>query len=425
MLASVAGTDASYVVDDLARSLQKDMSSVAMGSPEGFTEAEKAISSASRTGKWVLLKNVHLAPSWLQQLEKKLHSLRPNQNFRLFLTAEISPKLPVNMLRTARILTYEPPPGMKSSLISTFSNNGNRMQAQPAERARLYFLLGWFHAVVQERMRYTPLGWSKTYEFSDAELRSGCDTIDQWLDIVAKGRSNISPEQIPWKAISTLLSQAIYGGKMDNIFDQRLLDTFLNKIFTAKSFDESFQLAQPESSDQIIAPEGTKATDFQTWVVQKLPKVQKPSFLGLPDNAETVLLAAHGRDMIRKCLLGMTKEQETAKLHLDGEPEAFLRPAWMSSLLNQAQTWLTQLPSAPGNKMMDPRDPLARYFTREISRGVSLLKKVRANLKEIIDVCEGRMKQTNETRALCDSLIKQLIPAGWKKYKFRNWFTFF
>ena len=45
MLASVAGTDASYIVDELARSLQKDMSSVAMGSPEGFDEAEKAISS--------------------------------------------------------------------------------------------------------------------------------------------------------------------------------------------------------------------------------------------------------------------------------------------------------------------------------------------------------------------------------------------
>lgn len=53
--------------------------------------------------------------------------------------------------------------------------------------------------MVQERMRYTPLGWSKTYEISDAELRSGCDTIDQWLDIVAKGRANIAPEQIPWK----------------------------------------------------------------------------------------------------------------------------------------------------------------------------------------------------------------------------------
>ena len=28
----------------------------------------------------------------------------------------------------------------------------------PNERTRLYFLLAWFHAVVQERLRYCPLG---------------------------------------------------------------------------------------------------------------------------------------------------------------------------------------------------------------------------------------------------------------------------
>jgi dynein heavy chain 1 len=63
------------------------------GSAEGFNLAEKAIFSASKTGRWVLLKNVHLAPQWLVQLEKKLHSLSPNANFRLFLTMEINPKV--------------------------------------------------------------------------------------------------------------------------------------------------------------------------------------------------------------------------------------------------------------------------------------------------------------------------------------------
>ena len=32
--------------------------------------------------RWVMLKNVHLAASWLVQLEKKLHTLQPNANFR-------------------------------------------------------------------------------------------------------------------------------------------------------------------------------------------------------------------------------------------------------------------------------------------------------------------------------------------------------
>lgn len=52
----------------------------------------------------------------------------------------------------------------------------------------MYFLLAWFHAVIQERLRYAPLGWSKKYEFGESDLRSACDTVDTWLDDTAKVR---------------------------------------------------------------------------------------------------------------------------------------------------------------------------------------------------------------------------------------------
>lgn len=68
-----------------------------------------------------MLKNVHLAPQWLVQLEKKLHSLQPHAGFRLFLTMEINPKLPVNLLRAGRIFVFEPPPGIRANLLRTFS----------------------------------------------------------------------------------------------------------------------------------------------------------------------------------------------------------------------------------------------------------------------------------------------------------------
>lgn len=87
------GYDASGRVDDLATELSKGLSSIAIGSAEGFTQADKAINSAAKSGRWVLLKNVHLAPQWLVQLEKKLHTLAPHPQFRLFLTMEIHPKV--------------------------------------------------------------------------------------------------------------------------------------------------------------------------------------------------------------------------------------------------------------------------------------------------------------------------------------------
>ncbi|EEC14280.1 cytoplasmic dynein heavy chain, putative, partial [Ixodes scapularis] len=99
LMCSVPGYDASGRVDDLATELGRNITSLAMGSAEGFSQAEKAINSASKNGRWVMLKNVHLAPQWLVQLEKKLHALQPHPSFRLFLTLEVHPKVPVNLLR--------------------------------------------------------------------------------------------------------------------------------------------------------------------------------------------------------------------------------------------------------------------------------------------------------------------------------------
>ena len=59
------------------------------------------------------------------------------------------------------------------------------MMKPPSERARIYFLLAWFHAVVQERLRYAPLGWSKGYEFNESDLRVACDTLDTWIEATA------------------------------------------------------------------------------------------------------------------------------------------------------------------------------------------------------------------------------------------------
>ena len=82
LMCSVPGFDASGRVDDLAAELGRGMTSIAIGSEEGFAQADKAINTAAKNGRWVLLKNVHLAPSWLVTLEKKLHSLQAHAGFR-------------------------------------------------------------------------------------------------------------------------------------------------------------------------------------------------------------------------------------------------------------------------------------------------------------------------------------------------------
>ena len=170
-LSSSPGFDASYKVENLVEKLTAQCSYIAMGSIEGATSADKAISNAAATGSWVLVKNVHLAPTWLQSLEKRLSSLKPHSDFRVFLSMETSPKISVNLLRASRVLMYEQPAGVRANMKDSLSTVSVRAMQQPREKAKLYLLLSFLHAVIQERLRYAPsLGWKGFWEFNDSDV---------------------------------------------------------------------------------------------------------------------------------------------------------------------------------------------------------------------------------------------------------------
>lgn len=74
---------------------------------------------------------------------------------RIFLTCELHPKLPLPLLRASEVIVFEASTGIKAN-IQRFYNSLNpaRIDRQPAERVRMYGLLAWFNAVVQERLRF-------------------------------------------------------------------------------------------------------------------------------------------------------------------------------------------------------------------------------------------------------------------------------
>ncbi|EFA77050.1 cytoplasmic dynein heavy chain [Heterostelium album PN500] len=413
LLCSVPGYDASSIVDDLAVELRKPYKALAIGSPEGFELAEKSIFAATKNGSWVLLKNIHLAPQWLVQLEKKLHSLTPHPNFRLFMTSEIHPNLPANLLRMSHIFSYENPPGVKANLLHTFANiPAARMDRQPVERSRIYFMLAWFHAIIQERLRYIPIGWTKVFEFNDADLRGALDSIDYWIDLYSKGRSNIDPDKIPWVAVRTILGQTIYGGRVDNEFDMRLLNSFLEQLFTPASFNPDFTLVE---SLGINVPEGTTRAHFIKWI-ESLPDISTPVWLGLQDNAESLLLSNKAKKMINDLQKMQSSdedpESETSKDN-NKEDKSKIK-------LRQTVTeWIKIMPKplkALKRTAQNIKDPLFRCFEREITTGIKLIKKITADLGSITELLEGNIKQTNYLRSLTTSISKGVVPREWKWY---------
>ncbi|KAJ5340789.1 hypothetical protein N7541_009913 [Penicillium brevicompactum] len=316
-LSSSPGFDASYKVDALVESTRATCANIAMGSNEGLESADKAISNAAAVGNWVLVKNVHLAPAWLQSLEKRLDSLKPHPQFRLFLSMESSPKIPVNLIRASRVLMYEQPAGVRANMKDSLSSLNTRASKAPVEKARVYLLLCFFHAVVQERLRYAPsLGWKGFWEFNDSDYECSAYIIDHWVDSVAQGRSNVAPQKIPWEMIRTLIAE-MYGGKIDDAEDYQQLENLVHSFLTPAAFEDDYKLVSGvENDDMLTLPGTTNMRDFVTWV-NKLPEREPPTYLGLPANAEKLLLVGHGRKMISDLSRVTTLLDEGEQLMVD------------------------------------------------------------------------------------------------------------
>ena len=299
-LMSNPGFDASYKVDALVEKQNASCSNVAMGSDEGIASADKAITGAAANGTWVLIKNVHLAPQWLASLEKRLSSLKPHDDFRLFLSMESNPKIPVNLIRASRTLVYEQPAGMRANMKDTLTVLSDRGMKAPVEKGRLYLLLCFLHAILQERLRYAPtLGWKGLWEFNDSDYECCAFIIDSWIDAIAQGRSNVAPVKLPWDLIRTLVME-MYGGKVDDEEDFKLLGDLVARVFDPAAYENEHELVEQSAGtgEGLKVPSGTTIRDFLGWV-DKLPEREPPTYLGLPENADKLLLVGQGRDTVR------------------------------------------------------------------------------------------------------------------------------
>ena len=311
------------------------------------------------------------------------------------------------------------------------------------ERSRLYMLLGWLNAVVNERLRYTPLGWTKRYEFSDADTQCAMECIDQWVDKVCPGKStHINPEDLPWKALCTTLSQALYGGRIANSFDQAALDSFICNIFRVESYGYNATVAfdmtaTPEEGEGgggeestgaagvplVTLPNGNGKEVFEAWITA-LPDKNSPTWLGLPSTAENQLQSVMGQHVLAGLVVltggevgaGGESALVTAALGSSSSSGGGSKDRVLQSVLQVCSLWLSTLPSslpAGSTEISSDESPLGRFLAREGERGTDILRLVRDDLERVLAYCTGAAKSTNSIRHLLGCFSKGQLPATW------------
>ena len=414
-LCSVAGYDASMRVESCAAAVGVACAQVALGAPEALAQADAALASAARGGTWVLIKNGHLAPAWLATLATRLGALAPHEPCRVWITCELSPSVPTAFVHAAQVVMHEPPAGFKAALLDALDVLEER-QAPPGvpERERLYFLVAVLHAVVLERVRHTPIGWSHAYEFYDTDLDAAYGLVDVCVAEAAGARAHLSPEEVPWASLRMLLAQAVYGGKMDSAADRAMLDALLAHLFTPAAFEDDFVVA-PHATQPCIAPDGVHRRDLVAWA-QQLPEPQPVHWLLLAPAAQQATAAHRAQSVLQRLLqLQQSERREEAlsveALHVPAAAEPHAPPAvWIDELLALVPA------DGPPTRELHDASPLDRFWAREQATAHAVLARVRADLTQVGDLLAQRAPRTNELVALHDVLAHDRVPPAWQQH---------
>ncbi|KPJ04007.1 Dynein heavy chain 10, axonemal [Papilio xuthus] len=243
-------------------------------------------------GQWLILQNCHLLVSFLRELEKQLELLtKPHPEYRLWLTTDPTPTFPIGILQRSLKVVTEPPNGLKLNLRNTYF----KMRPHALEECahpqfkKLVYVLAFFHAVVQERRKYDKIGWNISYDFSESDFVVCMQILQCYLDRTTGA--------VPWATLKYLFGEVMYGGRVIDDFDRRVVGTYMDEYLGEFLFDkfQPFHFYHDDVFDYYIPPDGEREEYIE--FVDSLPLANTPEVFGLHPNAEIGYFSQAVRDM--------------------------------------------------------------------------------------------------------------------------------
>jgi len=99
----------------------------------------------------------------------------------------------------------------------------------------LIYVISFFHAIVQDRRKYGKIGWNVSYDFNESDFRISVHLLNLYL---TKAYIN-KEEAIPWNSLKYLIGEAMYGGRVTDDFDRRVLVCYLDEYMGDFLFEKN------------------------------------------------------------------------------------------------------------------------------------------------------------------------------------------
>jgi dynein heavy chain len=379
--------------------MSKKLHAISLGQGQG-KKAEMMIQEGVERGSWVLLQNCHLAVTWMPTLEIIVEHFSPEtmkKEFRLWLTSMPSPKFPVSVLQVGVKMTNEPPKGLRNNVTGSYASFTDEYledSKQPVAFKKLLFSLLLFHAIIQDRRKFGPLGWNIAYEFTTADLKCNLMQLHHFLEIY---------DSVPYIVIKFLCGQINYGGRITDDKDRRCIMTMLDGFVDEKIMEDGFAF----SESGIYKTVETGNRSYYLDIVKEWPINSAPEVFGLHSNAD-ITCARNETFMVLETVLatqvgssgggGLSKDDVLSSLA--AEIAQKVPPEFdMAAFVAKYPTVYTQ--------------SMNTVLGQEATRFNRLLKVMHRSLKDFGRAIKGEVVMSGELDAMGNSMFINQVPALW------------
>jgi dynein heavy chain len=381
-------------------------------------EAERAIQGALTRGEWVYLQNCHLSLSWLPDLEaivSKFSSETAHAEFRLFLSSMPTDGFPVAILRNSIKVTNEPPRGIRAHLLrllGSMTSEDYEACQKPKIWKKLLFGLSFFHAVIQERKKFGPLGFNKVYEWTETDFTVSVSYLRMFLNEQAN---------IPWDALRFLTGEIIYGGRVTDDWDRRCMMSIMCRYYCEAILSDGYFFSR---GTMYYAPPAEGVASMLGYV-DSLPFDDDHDVFAMHANAEIT-----NRRRVSERLVTTLQNSVGGGAISGSGNDAVLQ---LVHDLLERMPFLNDIATMHESLLGDQEDenaildPLTVVLKQEVERFRRLLVVLVESLKELEKALRGLVSMSPMLENVLQCLYVNRVPEAWSKYEsmkpLGSWFT--
>lgn len=217
------------------------------------------------------------------------------------MTSEPTITFPLNLIQNSIKMTYEKPQGLEANLLNSYQTGPlstdfyDSCPKQDKLFKQLLYSLTFFDVLVNERKNYSNIGWNAPYEFS---LNDFTQSIRQLQRFLCDGKPT------PFQTLHYIIGECLYGGRMSDAYDKRLLKTILSDIF-----NDGILTGPPyrfTSIDTYALPLRFEHRLVLKFIEQFIPECATCDVYGLHENSNFIFKLKMSNDLLTKMTISMT-----------------------------------------------------------------------------------------------------------------------